>query len=170
MPRLYNLKHETFAQAVAADVSLIDAYEHAGFVRRRGNPNRLARLPKVAARIVELQSHVFPADLANLEYIQAKVLAIGAQVLDAAGNRDVAACIANDLRRIATALDQHAGVIEVLPRPALMVAPPSNPDHAGGHLASPKGAEFDDLVADCSPGRLPAIMGIPGSRIEASRT
>jgi hypothetical protein len=28
MPRLYNAKHEAFAQAVAADMSLSDAYEH----------------------------------------------------------------------------------------------------------------------------------------------
>jgi hypothetical protein len=32
MPRLYNAKHEAFAQAVAADMSLSVAYEHAGFV------------------------------------------------------------------------------------------------------------------------------------------
>jgi hypothetical protein len=119
MPRLHNVKHEAFAQAVAAEMSLADAYEHAGFVRRRGNPNRLARRPKVKARITELQSLVFPADLANLEYLRAKVLAIGAQIPDAAGNRDAASRLANDLRRIARALDQYAGTIEVVPLPGL---------------------------------------------------
>jgi hypothetical protein len=115
MPRLCNTKHEAFAQAVAADVSLSDAYEHAGFVRRRGNPNRLARHPKVAARIAELQSHVRPADLVNLEYIQAKVQEIGPQIPRAAGNRDAASRLANNLRRVAAALDQYAGHVEVLP-------------------------------------------------------
>jgi type IV pilus biogenesis protein CpaD/CtpE len=111
MPRLHNVKRETFAQAVAADMSLGDAYEHAGFVRRRGNPKRLARHPKVAARIAELQSHVSPADLTNLLHLQAKVFEIGSQIPGAAGNRDAASRFANDLRRIATALDQHAGKI-----------------------------------------------------------
>jgi type IV pilus biogenesis protein CpaD/CtpE len=118
LPRLYNPKHEAFAQAVAADMGLSDAYERAGFVRRRGNPNRLARRPKVKARIEELQSLVLPVDLANLEYLQAKTLAIGAQIPDAASNRDAASRLANDLRRIARALDQYAGTIEVVPLPS----------------------------------------------------
>jgi hypothetical protein len=46
MARLLHPKHEAFAQAVAAGVGLSDAYEQVGFVRRRGNPNRLARRPK----------------------------------------------------------------------------------------------------------------------------
>jgi hypothetical protein len=117
MPRLHNVKRETFAQAVAADMSVMDAYELAGFVRRRGNPNRLARHPRVAARIAELQSHVFPADLVNFEYIQAKAFAVAAEVPGGAGNRDVASRLANDFRRIARALDQYAGTIEVVPLP-----------------------------------------------------
>jgi hypothetical protein len=119
MPRLHNFRHEAFAQAVAADMDLADAYEHAGFVRRRGNPNRLGRRPKVKARIEELRSLVLPADLANLEYLQAKTLAIGAQIPNAAGNRDAASRLANDLRRIARALDQYAGTIEVVPLPGV---------------------------------------------------
>jgi hypothetical protein len=111
MPGLRNPKHEAFAQAVASDVALADAYERVGFVRRRGNPNRLARHPKVAARIAELQSLVFPADLENLAYIQAKALAVAAQVLDAAGNRDMTLRLANDFRRISTALEQQAGKV-----------------------------------------------------------
>jgi hypothetical protein len=119
MPRLYNPNHEAFAQSVAADMGLADAYEHAGFVRRRGNPNRLARRPKVKDRIEELRSLVLPADLANLEYLQAKTLAVGTQILDVAGNRDATSRLANDLRRIARALDQCAGTIEVVPLPGV---------------------------------------------------
>jgi hypothetical protein len=111
MPRLRNSKHEAFAQAVAADTDLADAYEQVGFVRRRGNPNRLARHPKVAARIAELQSLVFPADIENLAYIQAKALAVAGQILDAAGNRDMTLRLANDFRHISTALEQQAGKV-----------------------------------------------------------
>jgi phage terminase small subunit len=114
MPRLYNPKHETFAQAVAADMGLADAYEHAGFVLRRGNPNRLARHPKVAARIAELQSLVFPADLENLP----KALAVAGQILGVAGNREMASRLADEFRRIARALEQQAGILESVPLPA----------------------------------------------------
>jgi hypothetical protein len=96
MVRLLHPKHEAFAQAVAAGVGLGDAYEHVGYVRRRGNPNRLARRPKVAARIAELRSQVFPADLVNLEYIQAKARDIAPQIPDAAGNRDLASRLADE--------------------------------------------------------------------------
>jgi hypothetical protein len=126
MARLSNFKHEAFAQAVAGDAGLSDAYEHAGFVRRRGNPNRLARHPKVAARITELQSHICPTDVVNLEYIQAKLREICPQIPAAVGNRDAASRLANDLRRIATALNQHAGHVDVLP-PSLQTAERTEP-------------------------------------------
>jgi hypothetical protein len=68
MPPLLDPQQEAFAQAAAVPgVRLIEAYEIAGYVPRRGNPNRLARRPKVAERIEELRSKVTEADLANLE-------------------------------------------------------------------------------------------------------
>jgi phage terminase small subunit len=114
MPRLRNAKHEAFAQAVAADTDLADAYEHAGFVLRRGNPNRLARHPKVAARIAELRSLVFPAELENLP----KALTVAGQILGVAGNREMASRLADEFRRIARALEQQAGILESVPLPA----------------------------------------------------
>lgn len=113
MALLLNPKHEAFAQAVAAGCGLLDAYERAGFVRAYGNPNRLARRPKVAARIAELQSQISPADLVNIEYIQAKVIALNAEILGAATDRDALARIANDLHHLAEALNLQASEIGV---------------------------------------------------------
>jgi len=53
--KLRNLKHETFAQGVAAGDDPADAYVQAGFARNRANHHRLARQPHVAARIVRLR-------------------------------------------------------------------------------------------------------------------
>ena len=110
MPPLPNPQHEAFAQAAAAPgVKLVDAYAAAGYVPRRGNPGRLARHPKVAARIKELQSDVDPADLANLERIHERLLEVAWRVRAAAGNRDAAARGGNDARQLASALDREAG-------------------------------------------------------------
>jgi hypothetical protein len=109
MPSLRNPQHEAFAQAAAVPgMRLIDAYATAGYVPRRGNPDRLARHPKVAARIKELQSDVDPADLANLERIHEKIIDVAWRVRAAAGNRDAAARRANDARELAAALDREA--------------------------------------------------------------
>ena len=47
-------RHETFAQAVASGASIIDAFEKAGYPRRRGNASRLRTNERVSARIAEL--------------------------------------------------------------------------------------------------------------------
>jgi hypothetical protein len=78
MPPLRNHRHEAFARAVANGNKLIDAYQHAGYSRRRGNPNRLARRPEVSVRIVELQPVSNSADITNLEYVSAKLIALAA--------------------------------------------------------------------------------------------
>jgi hypothetical protein len=106
MPRLYKPKHELFAQLVAAGVVEInDAYERVGYVRRRGNPYRLARKPGVAARIQELRSEIDPSDVRTAEHVHAKLLEIAAELLRTAGNRDAASRVANDMRRLAQVLD-----------------------------------------------------------------
>jgi hypothetical protein len=51
---LGNPKHEIFAQHVAARMPPREAYTRAGFEPSRANFNRLAKKPKVAARIREL--------------------------------------------------------------------------------------------------------------------
>jgi hypothetical protein len=77
MPRLYKPKHELFARLVAAGVVEInDAYERAGYVRRRRNPYRLARKPDVAARIPELRSEIDPGDVRTAEHVHAKLMDI----------------------------------------------------------------------------------------------
>jgi hypothetical protein len=120
MPALHNLKRERFARAVSAGAPLIDAYEAAGYVRRRGNPGRLARRPEVAARIEQLRSTLAPGDLAHIEYLRARIEEAAAKVLavirpTAAGTEEPTHCrdrmsrLANDLRRIAEALDRQGG-------------------------------------------------------------
>jgi hypothetical protein len=100
-----------FAQLVAAGVVEInDAYERAGYVRRCGNPYRLARKPGVAARIQELRSEIDPGDVRTAEHVHAKLLEIAAELLRTAGNRDAAARIANDLRRLVWVIEHLAGV------------------------------------------------------------
>ena len=54
MGALGNPKHEIFAQHVAAGMPPREAYTSAGFVPSRANFHRLAKKPKVAARIREL--------------------------------------------------------------------------------------------------------------------
>jgi hypothetical protein len=115
MPGLYKLKHDAFAQNVAAGIEIKDAYEQAGYVRRRGNPNRLARRPHVAARIEELRSQIHPDDIVNTQRVHARLLL--AELLRSAGNRDAAARIANDLRQLALAIDQQAGIEVLTGRP-----------------------------------------------------
>jgi hypothetical protein len=56
MPALQDPRHEAFAQARARSMLLIDAYEAAGFVGRRGHPSRLALKDEVAERIAELRA------------------------------------------------------------------------------------------------------------------
>jgi hypothetical protein len=98
MPRLHNPKHEAFAQLMATGVEVNDAYEQAGYVRRRGNPGRLARKPRVAARIQELKwPHVLTlASVANLPSVM--------------GDREAAAELASELRCFALAIEQQAGI------------------------------------------------------------
>jgi hypothetical protein len=106
MQRLYNLKHEAFAQLMATGVEVNDAYEQAGYVRRRGNPGRLARKPRVAARIQELKwPHVL-----TLEYLREKVLASVANLPSVMGDREAAAELASELRCFALAIEQQAGI------------------------------------------------------------
>ena len=119
MPRLYKPKHELFAHLVAAGVvDINDAYERAGYVRRRGNPYRLSRKPEVAARIQELRSEIDPADLRTTQHVHAKPLEVAAELLRTAGNRDMAARIANDLRRLAQVLDHVASCPPIISRAA----------------------------------------------------
>ena len=54
MGTLGNPKHEIFAQHVAAGMPPREAYTRAGFEPSRANFHRLAKKPKVAARIREL--------------------------------------------------------------------------------------------------------------------
>ena len=110
MPPLRNPRREAFAQHLAAGTKLFDAYEQAGFTSPRGNANRLEREPEVQTRVAELRSQINPADISNLEYIAAKVRDVAEQIVQSAGDRDAAARLANDLRRLATALDQQAGI------------------------------------------------------------
>jgi hypothetical protein len=77
-----------------------------GYVRRRGNPGRLARKPRVAARIQELKS----PDVVNLEYLREKVLASIANLPSVVGDREAAAEVASELRRFALAIEQQAGI------------------------------------------------------------
>ena len=109
MPRLPKPKEEAFAQAVAGRAKLIDAYEMAGYVRRRGNPDRPARRPRVAARIAELVSQVTSTDLLNIEYISAKLIEVVGTLQRVCGNRDIASLSANDLRALTGGLDQIRG-------------------------------------------------------------
>jgi hypothetical protein len=142
MSRLRNAKHEAFAQAVPTDMGLADAYKHAGSILRRGNPNRLARHPKVAARIAELQSLVFPADLENLP----KALAVAGQILDAAGNREIASRLADEFRRIARALEQQPGILESVPLPVRPCPESAQPAVASLCADRASHAAADDLA------------------------
>jgi hypothetical protein len=115
MPPLRDPQHEAFAQRAAVPgVRLIDAYEAAGYVRRRGNPDRLARKPHVAARIAELRSQVHPGDLANLQRIRTEILELAERLPGAAGNRDAVMRSANDVRHLADALEQQAAELRHL--------------------------------------------------------
>ena len=56
MPTLENPRYEAFPQARAKRTWLIDAYESAGFVGRRGDRCRLALKDEVADQIAELRA------------------------------------------------------------------------------------------------------------------
>ncbi len=55
---LRNPKHEAFVQFLLQGESYVDAHEHAGFRRDDGNACRLAKNPKVQARLAELQNEI----------------------------------------------------------------------------------------------------------------
>jgi hypothetical protein len=54
MPVLENIKHERFAQALAAGKSAVDAYEIAGYRRNRGHASTLRKNPKLLKRVDEI--------------------------------------------------------------------------------------------------------------------
>jgi len=54
MTVLSNPKYELFAEALAKGATASDAYEQAGFKRHDGNAGRLARDPRVQARVKEI--------------------------------------------------------------------------------------------------------------------
>ena len=77
MPQLRNIRQEAFANYRARGCSLEEAYEMAGFVRDSGHACRLARRPRVAARIVEVRAELGnAAPRANLEQTIAGLLAL----------------------------------------------------------------------------------------------
>jgi hypothetical protein len=69
MPPLKNTRHERFCQFLLQGETAIDAHEKAGFVRDDGNSARLRANPKVAARLVELQSEVAKESKVTVESI-----------------------------------------------------------------------------------------------------
>lgn len=64
MPALQNPKHERFAQNLAAGMSLLDAYEDAGFKSDRGNAYRLQQKDAILQRVSDI--------LDKREHIEAK--------------------------------------------------------------------------------------------------
>lgn len=54
MPILRNPKHERFSQNLASGMSLLDAYEDAGFKPDRGNASRLQQKDSILRRVQEL--------------------------------------------------------------------------------------------------------------------
>jgi hypothetical protein len=110
MTQLRKPQHERYAQLVAAGVSLMGAYEAAGYTPARGNPNRLARKPMVAARIKELESDISPVDASSIAFVRAKLIVIADEINQAGSNRTTFSRAANDLRRLSRALDVLGGV------------------------------------------------------------
>jgi hypothetical protein len=68
MPALSNIKHEAFAQALAAGMSQVEAYEKAGYKPNDGHAARLAGNGRVVARVEELRSTALQEAQAELKY------------------------------------------------------------------------------------------------------
>src|SRR5689334_2319091 len=73
MPPLENARHEAFAQNVASGMSLVEAYEQAGYDRNYGNAVRLKGNEKVADRIAELQDEAKERTLVTVERLTAEL-------------------------------------------------------------------------------------------------
>jgi phage terminase small subunit len=54
VPPLENVKHERFAQALAAGKSAVDAYECAGYRPNRGHASTLRKNPRLLERVDEI--------------------------------------------------------------------------------------------------------------------
>ena len=73
MPPLENARHEAFAQNAAKGMSLVEAYEQAGYDRNDGNAARLKGNDRVAARIRELQDEAKERTLVTVERLTAEL-------------------------------------------------------------------------------------------------
>ena len=54
MPVLKNARHERFAQELAMGKTQVEAYEVAGYVANDSNSSKMARNPKILARVAEI--------------------------------------------------------------------------------------------------------------------
>ncbi len=73
MPPLENARHEAFAQNVASGMSLVEAYEQAGYDRNDGNAARLKGNDRVADRIRELQDEAKERTLVTIQTLTAEL-------------------------------------------------------------------------------------------------
>src|SRR4051794_17313782 len=73
MPPLENPRHEAFPQNVASGMSLVEAYEQAGYDRNDGNAARLKGNDRVTARIRELQDEAKERTLVTIEALTAEL-------------------------------------------------------------------------------------------------
>lgn len=73
MPILDNPRHEAFARGLAEGLSLVDAYERAGFKRHDGNSARLRGDERIQGRVQELQQEAAQKTGYTLETISQKL-------------------------------------------------------------------------------------------------
>jgi phage terminase small subunit len=68
-----NPKEEAFAQAVARGMNYVEAAKLAGYAGDRGNSSRMARRPKIAARILEIRATLPPPESAAVSEAEAEL-------------------------------------------------------------------------------------------------
>lgn len=73
MPILDNQRHEAFARGLAEGLSLVDAYERAGYRRNDGNSARLKGDDRIRARVAELQQMAAQTTSVTVESITAEL-------------------------------------------------------------------------------------------------
>jgi len=69
MAPLTNARHEAFAQGLAKQKTIDDAYASAGFKPNRGNASRLKANESIAARVAELQAKAAERTIVTVEDI-----------------------------------------------------------------------------------------------------
>lgn len=77
MPVINNPKHELFAQGLAKGQTEVEAYAAAGYKPDDGNASRLAKLPEIKARVLELTGQAAEKAGITIEAVLAELARIG---------------------------------------------------------------------------------------------